>query len=490
MKETGMKVSLSTKATVTIICLVLAAVVGSSIALVSAWREKHAMDEMVSANVGDVITAAELDIAFLKQRGFVAAYIMDSGNAAWLKELNRLEPEFRQVLDRAESSTGTDEDRVLLARARDAFERYAQKRREVVSLYEGGNANAAIAVYLGELNQLTNDVVVACDDIIAVNQRDIEHALADERRQIRNLTAVMAASGGVVILLGLGLSWMLFSQMFIPLKRMARDVRALSGVGELYAGDELDALQYHMQALLEETARSRAGRQRMENGEGQLDRLAAIGNAVAFIAHEIRNRLATIGGFAHAIERRPDDPGRVKDEAGIIFQSSSRLEQMLAEVMEYSKPPRASRSTHSLNDLVRETVAPFVEGAPAGVSVEIELDPTAQPVIMDPGAVEQLIINLVRNSMEALAEGGRVKVSTRTASDGTLLVVADTGPGIPPEMRDKIFEPFFTTKKAGCGLGLSICRTIVSDHGAELSVSSGAGEGTTFTVLFRHTAGR
>jgi signal transduction histidine kinase len=482
-----MKMRFSTQATMTIICLVLAAAVGSGVALVSAGREKHEMDEMVSANVGDVMTVAELDIAFLKQRGFVASYIMDRGNPTWLRDLDRLEPEFRSVLDRAERTTGTDEDRALLARARDAFERYVAKRREVVSLFDAGRTTEAVQLYLGDLNALTVEAAAACDSIIAVNRRDILTSLDDERRQIGHLTVVMAASGGLVVLLGLALSWMLFSQMFIPLRRMAKEVRSVSG-GDQRAEDELASLQYHMQTLLEETARFREGRRKAEEGRGQIDRLAAIGNSVAFIAHEMRNRLATIGTYAKAIEKRPEDAARVTERAAIIYQSTSRLEQMLAEVMEFSKPSRAGRSAHSLNELVRDTVTPLVEDAPAGVTIEARLDPGAPEVIMDPGAVEQLIINLVRNSVEALAGPGRVTVSTKIDAEGTRLVVEDTGPGIPPELREKIFEPFYTTKRTGSGLGLSICRSIVSDHGGTLAVASAAGGGATITVTFARAA--
>ncbi|HEY5132064.1 MAG TPA: ATP-binding protein [Candidatus Krumholzibacteriaceae bacterium] len=241
-----------------------------------------------------------------------------------------------------------------------------------------------------------------------------------------------------------------------------------------------------MRALLDEISRSRTLRRKGEDG-GQPERLAAIGNAVAYIAHEIRNRLATIGGFAHALERHPGEPDRVREEALIIFQSSSRLEQMLAEVMEFSKPQYARRSAHSLNDLVRETLPPLAGNAPPGVVVETALDPSTPAVIVDPGGVEQVIINLVRNAIEALDKGGRILVSTRRESNGALLVVEDNGPGIPAEIRERIFEPFFTTKKAGSGLGLSICRKIISEQGADISIASEPGKGARFSVTFRNT---
>lgn len=467
-------------------CLVLTAVVGSSIALVYAWQEKHMMDEMVSANVGDVVAMAELDISLLKQKGYVASYILDKGNKNWTEELDRFEPQLRDRLNRMEASSGDQEDRVLIRKVHDAFDRYTARRHEIVSLYDTGDTGAAVKAYLGELNETYFEAITAGDSLLAVNKRQILRSLADERREIRRLTAVMVSTGAVVAVLGFALVWLLFNQIFIPLRRIAMDMGAFSGGAEHSSGDDLASLHYHMRALLDEISRSRT-LQRKGEDEGQPERLAAIGNAVAYIAHEIRNRLATIGGFAHALERHPGEPDRVREEALIIFQSSSRLEQMLAEVMEFSKPQYARRSAHSLNDLVRETLPPLAGNAPPGVVVETALDPSTPAVIVDPGGVEQVIINLVRNAIEALDKGGRILVSTRRESGGALLVVEDNGPGIPAEIRERIFEPFFTTKKAGSGLGLSICRKIISEQGADISIASEPGKGARFSVIFRNT---
>jgi signal transduction histidine kinase len=481
-----MKIRLSTKMTVTLMGLILTAVVGAGIALAYAWQEKHTMDKMVSTNVGEVMSVAELDIELLKQRGFVEAYMLDKGNKQFLQELGRREPAFGESLDRAEKYFGTERDRAMIRKIREAFARYVAKREEVVSLYDRGNVEGAIDLYLGGLDAAYYEAIAACDDILEANKQDIVVALADERREIERLTVVMAGSGALVAVLGIGLSWLLFSQVFVPLRRLANDMRTLSEGAEPAPVDELDALQYRMRTLLEEISRSRAGQGRKEQGDAQLDRLAAVGNAVAFIAHEIRNRLTTIGGYAHMIEGRPTDSDRVQRQAGIILQSASRLEQMLGEVMEYSRPRERPRTPHSLNDLVGETAAQLAASARAGVAIELALDPATPEVVMDPGAVEQVIINLVRNATEAMTGGGAVKVSTKPSPGGATLIVADNGPGIPEEVRNRIFEPFFTTKRTGSGLGLSICRKIVQEHGGEMSLTSEPGAGTTFVVTFRN----
>ncbi|HEY5134026.1 MAG TPA: MCP four helix bundle domain-containing protein, partial [Candidatus Krumholzibacteriaceae bacterium] len=246
-----MKIGLSTKTTATLMCLVLTAVVGSSIALVYAWQEKHMMDEMVSANVGDVVAMAELDISLLKQKGYVASYILDKGNKNWTEELDRFEPQLRDRLNRMEASSGDQEDRVLIRKVHDAFDRYTARRHEIVSLYDTGDTGAAVKAYLGELNETYFEAITASDSLLAVNKRQILRSLADERREIRRLTAVMVSTGTVVAVLGFALVWLLFHQIFIPLRRIAMDLGAFSGGAEHSSGDDLASLHYHMRALLD-----------------------------------------------------------------------------------------------------------------------------------------------------------------------------------------------------------------------------------------------
>ncbi len=482
-----MKLRLSIKAMGTLMCLVLVAVVGSSIALVYVWREKRMIDEMVSTRVGDLVLVAELDAALLKQRGLTAAYLIDRGGGKWIADLDRLEPVFRDILDRLWHSSDSERDRALVREARKSFERYVLMRRKMLALYEGGDEEAAVELYLGELGEVYREAAAACDSIVQASNRDIERIFSEERSELGRLTAVMAASGAMVAVLGLALLWLLFTSVFVPLKRMARDMGAVSGGGS-FSGDDLDSLQYHLKELLEEISRTRSDRQAHPGGDEHTDRLAAVGNAVAYIAHEIRNRLAMVGGYARLIEKHPDDRETAAEGARIIFQSSSRLEQMLTEVMEFSRPMTGHRSAHSLNDLVRGTMATLVAGAPPGVTMNIEIDEDAPRVVVDPTALEQVVINLVRNACEALEHGGSITVSTKRSAAGALLIVSDDGPGIPEDIRGKIFEPFFTTKKSGNGLGLSICRKLVSENGGDLSLVSEPAGGATFVVTLRDTA--
>jgi signal transduction histidine kinase len=212
-------------------------------------------------------------------------------------------------------------------------------------------------------------------------------------------------------------------------------------------------------------------------------KLAAVGRLAAHIAHEIRNPLATIGGFAHSMKNRPDDRERVKTGAGIIYEEVMRLEHMLSGIMDFSRPTRPLPARQSLNAVVDRTIEMTREHLPENVALSADTDPGLHEISFDAEQITQVVLNLVRNAGDALGpDGGSIVVATRAAPDGAVLTVADDGPGIPGKIRQKIFEPFYSTKRGGTGLGLAVCRHIAAEHGGQMSVDSEEGRGSTFTL--------
>lgn len=213
-------------------------------------------------------------------------------------------------------------------------------------------------------------------------------------------------------------------------------------------------------------------------------KLAAVGRVAAHIAHEIRNPLATIGGFAHAISSRPMPEERVRDNAKIIYDEVRRLERMLSGIMDFSRPAHPVPVRQSLNAAVARTVRMLAEQFAPRVIVEFSPDPGGPLAAFDAGQIEQVLINLVRNAAEAMGEAeGQVRIATAVRGAAAVISIADDGPGIAGDLLERIFEPFFTTRKGGTGLGLAVCRQIIAEHGGELRVESVPGEGTTFRAV-------
>jgi signal transduction histidine kinase len=231
--------------------------------------------------------------------------------------------------------------------------------------------------------------------------------------------------------------------------------------------------------LLDKMARLRSAQARMLHAEN----LATIGRMAAHVAHEIRNPLTTIGGFARSILKHPERPDRIQSSAEVIVEEVKRLESILSQVMDFSRPARPEFAPCDLGEMLKKTVAEQNQAMQGrGVALDLEIEPNVPVVQADGEKLKQVIINLVRNAAEAMTGGGAVELALRRAEGGVRIDVTDTGPGIAPKVLEKIFSPFFTTKPDGTGLGLALSRKIVEDHGGKLLVRSEVGRGSTFTI--------
>jgi signal transduction histidine kinase len=161
----------------------------------------------------------------------------------------------------------------------------------------------------------------------------------------------------------------------------------------------------------------------------------------------------------------------------------SALDALTEEYLAFARFPRPQFEEDSVNDVVT-AVAEFQRplAARQGIGLTVVTDPAVPPMEIDRTLLRQAVLNLVKNGLEALSQGGALTLTTRRTDDTVEIVVADTGPGITPEVGRRLFEQFFTTKPQGTGLGLSISRQIVEEHGGKIRWSSTPGEGATFTM--------
>ncbi|MBM4081034.1 MAG: GAF domain-containing protein, partial [Planctomycetes bacterium] len=213
------------------------------------------------------------------------------------------------------------------------------------------------------------------------------------------------------------------------------------------------------------------------------ERLATVGEMAAHVAHEIRNPLVTIGGFARIILRALDETSPQVAHAKIIVEEVLRLENILKNVMDFTKPSAPQKTQADINRILEDTCDLALSQASAtGIALSKSLDPRAARLNADPAQMKQALLNIIRNAVESMDAGGRLALQTQADTRTVTVVISDTGKGIPPEDLNRIFDPFFTTKPQGTGLGLAVTRKIIEDHGGEIRVASAVGQGTTFTI--------
>lgn len=245
-------------------------------------------------------------------------------------------------------------------------------------------------------------------------------------------------------------------------------------IGAIYSWNRV--LSHEVAEKTEELGRSHERLLRSE-------RFAAVGQAAAYVSHEIKNPLMVIGGFAQQLKRNPEIPPAAQTKLEIISGEVKRLENFLGELRDFTRPAPAAKQEADLNDLVSQVVTMMTDAAQdMGIQLVTRLAADLPPLSFDTNQLKQVLINLIKNAMEAMEGGGTITVTTEARPDQVLLGVHDTGKGIPADVLPNIFNPFFTTKKTGTGLGLAVTNKIIEDHQGSISVTSSAEQGTTFTV--------
>jgi len=216
------------------------------------------------------------------------------------------------------------------------------------------------------------------------------------------------------------------------------------------------------------------------------ERLAALGQLSAGLAHEIRNPLGVIKGSAEMLSQKLRESNPLATElAGYISTETNRLSALVTRFLDFARPLQADLVPQDITSVLDRALTDVVtlwKGEPVRVDKQYELN--LPPVALDEGLCEQAFVNIVQNAYDAMSASGgllRVKVATSTAGgrEGVEVRIEDTGPGIPVELREQIFNPFVTTKKTGVGLGLSIVSKIIDGHHGFIRVEdAGAGQGT------------
>ncbi len=214
------------------------------------------------------------------------------------------------------------------------------------------------------------------------------------------------------------------------------------------------------------------------------ERLTALDQMVEGVAHEIRNPVTAIGGFAHRLYERLPEGSQEKHYAEVILNESKRLEQMVKQIVEATVISIPSLRKREINEVVHEALAACKEKLIEGkVTTTLSLADDLPPLIMDAGNLRRVIAHLISNAISAMPEGGNLAITTSKRNHYGQIQVTDTGIGIPPKILPHIFDPFFTTKITGPGLGLAMVHKIIKQHGGQISVESVPNRGTTFTIV-------
>jgi signal transduction histidine kinase len=416
--------------------------------------------------------------AFQYQKGFVAEYLL-SGNAAWITELQTSKPAFESWLARAQAKIGDPKSRALLDQIESEYTAYDQARKTAIALHDSGKHHeATLALEANHArSQRLRDLF---HEFGKIARLDAERMLADTEKNVARLGHVLvgtAIAGAIASLLA-GFLWARritkpIYELEVQVQSAAERTRIKVAPGR--AG--VEALGDQVKALVEKLEETDAELAEHRRRLMQSEKLSAVGELAAKLAHEVLNPIAGMKAAVQLLARQGgiDARGReVTETAEALNKEITRVEGLVRRLVNYSRPlaPRVEvAKVETLLDAALDAAQPFLKRHT--VSVERRQDPDLAPVEVDPLLLTQALVNLIVNAAEAMTDGGgTVEVTARRehvlGRDQVSIRVADHGPGIPESQLGELFKPFFTTKPEGHGLGLAVSQNILLEHGGRI----------------------
>ncbi|HZZ82632.1 MAG TPA: ATP-binding protein [Gemmataceae bacterium] len=229
--------------------------------------------------------------------------------------------------------------------------------------------------------------------------------------------------------------------------------------------------------------RQRREQDRLRDELRHAEHLAGLGKMLAGVAHEVRNPLAAIRSTVQLWQRLPDS-ARTSESLAAVVQAVDRLAAIVSRLLLFSRVDNAERLPVDINRVLTETLNLVrAQASEQGIEIEIRLSDRLPAVSGSASALGQVLLNLITNAMQVMPSGGALTCTTAEYDGKVELVIADTGPGIGKEERTHLFEPFFTTRPDGTGLGLALCREIVTNHGGTIEYVAKDSPGATFRIL-------
>jgi two-component system sensor histidine kinase HydH len=215
-------------------------------------------------------------------------------------------------------------------------------------------------------------------------------------------------------------------------------------------------------------------------------RLASVGRLAAGVAHEIRNPLSSIKGFATYFKERYQDIPQDQQTATIMIQEVDRLNRVVSQLLEFARPVNIKPQPTNLNALIDDSIKLIEnQAAQKDITIKTRISNQATEIMIDPDRLSQVLLNLYLNAIESMVSGDKLKIelSSNSEADGIDIKISDTGCGISPKDLTKIFDPYYTTKSSGTGLGLAITHNIIEAIGGQILAVSQPGQGTTFRII-------
>jgi two-component system, NtrC family, sensor histidine kinase HydH len=404
-----------------------------------------------------------------------------------------LEQTFGKLLRQAEDSTYSGMEHKIVRKIDGQFSIYANQVRVDLGAKGSDHPSGPSAAHDTKTLQMASDIGHLCSQLAEVNEQQIADSSIERSRlsnRIGNLRLAFVVAGPIVaILFGLWIARNLLrsmSQISVTLLDATGGLEHEVGKVEIMAPTDLPVLQEQVQLVAGRIRQVVEDLQEARDRVIRSERLAAVGELAAGVAHEIRNPLTSVKLLVQAAAQRYPESALSQRQLEVIQQEISRMESTIQGLLDFSRPAEVRRIRHDVRTTLQRALN-LIEGRAKQQNVTIQEESPDHSLLMngDPDLLHQVFVNLLLNGIESMEQGGILQVTVArdpVIEDECQIKICDGGTGIAPPVMERLFEPFVTSKRRGTGLGLAISRRIVGQHDGTLTAANRTEGGAMFIV--------
>lgn len=473
----------------------------------AAWYVHHVNKQvslLLHDNLGLVLATHETVLAVRDVRLELSQFL-STGNRQNLRAALAAQSRVQHALDGVERrSTGTDLEQ--LQRIRTAYAPLVAKLDDLAGQPESANVRQEAS---GVYDELSTQVLAPLLELFESSRQHVSKVSENNKMLADRIglgLLILGSSGAMAgLLAGFGIARGVsrsLVQLSVPIRDTAGTLNEVVGPIQISTQAGLPEMERAMRRIADQTGEVVRRLQETQREALRRERLAAVGQLAAGMAHELRNPLTSMRILVQAASEQPDGAGLTGQDLAVLEEEIARLEHTIQTFLDFARPPLPEKRQIDVRHWIDQTLR-LVSTRAGQQGVTIHWNVPQQPLWIDgdPIQLRQVILNLLLNALDAVPQGGAITIEAvhepasaesaahRDGAPRLVLRVSDTGPGLPPELGERIFEPFVSTKETGLGLGLSICRGIVESHGGQIEAVNGSHGGAVFKICLPLPAG-
>lgn len=465
--------------------------------LVSAWyinKFQAEISKILAKNVESLIAAQQLEIS-LRQLRFNCFLYAVQPDPMLLREIEQNNKAFEEALERAERAVLAPEESVYLEAIEQGYQDYrGEFQRLRAEVDQKGPRQDFLR--LADSHPVRH-IVEPCRQLLALNEEMMAETFQEQLRLSRwlGLALLLLGVGGPLsgILAGYGVARGLtrsIYQLSVRVQDMAQQLEQEVGSVRLSPAQDIRNLDGQLEHVVARVAEVTERLRRQEQEMLRTEQLAGLGQLAAGLAHEVRNPLQSVKLLIESALRSEGRRDLNQRDLQVIHGELARLEQTLQEFLDFARPPALRRQRLDLREPLQAALA-LIRTRARQQHVLIQSQLPEHPVLVevDRDQFQTVLVNLLLNALDAMPQGGTLDVTLRQDdAEGTVLTVADTGPGIPADILPRLFTPFVSSKPTGTGLGLSLSQRIVQEHGGLVTAHNRQEGGACFRIVLPPSA--